>query len=146
MRDLVRQLEKQADLVIVDSVAALAVSDALPLLQEVSGSVVVVRMDRTSRAAVRRLQKMIESAQGTVLGAVATGTGNLARAYGGYVYGYDGHPSGLRGLLPWSRSAASNHAGSTNGAEPAGEEDTQPAEARIGEASGDPLSGGDQRE
>ena len=90
MRELVRQLEQQADLVIVDSVAALAVSDALPLLQEVSGSVVVVRMDRTSRAAVRRLQKMIESAQGTVLGAVATGTGNLTRAYGGYVYGYDG--------------------------------------------------------
>lgn len=146
MRDLVRQLEKQADLVIVDSVAALAVSDALPLLQEVSGSVVVVRMDRTSRAAVRRLQKMIASAQGTVLGAVATGTGNLARAYGGYVYGYDGHPSGLRGLLSWSRSAASNHAGSTNGAVPAGEEDTQPAEARIDEASSDPLSGGDQRE
>ena len=39
MRELVRQLEKQADLVIVDSVAALAVSDALPLLEEVSGSV-----------------------------------------------------------------------------------------------------------
>ena len=81
-----------------------------------------------------------------MLGAVATGTGNLNRAYGGYVYGYDGHPTGLRGLLPWSRSAASNHAGSTNGAEPAGEEGTQPAEARVGEASGDPLSGGDQRE
>ena len=89
MRELVRELEKQADLVIVDSVAALAVSDALPLLQEVSGSVVVVRMDRTSRAGVRRLQKMIVSAQGTVLGAVATGTGTLASAYGGYVYGYD---------------------------------------------------------
>ncbi len=144
MRELVRKLEKRADLVIVDSVAALAVSDALPLLQEVSGSVVVVRMDRTSRAAVRRLQKMIASAQGTVLGAVATGTGSLARSYGGYAYGYDGHPSGLRGLLPWSWSAAPNHAGSTNGAEPAGEEGTQPAEARVGEASGDPLSGGDQ--
>jgi len=146
MRELVRKLEKRADLVIVDSVAALAVSDALPLLQEVSGSVVVVRMDRTSRAAVRRLQKMIVSAQGTVLGAVATGTGTLARAYGGYVYGYDGHPSGVHRLVPWSRSAASNHASSTNGAIPAGEESTQPPETGVGEASGDPLSGGDQRQ
>ncbi len=123
MRELVRQLEKRADLVIVDSVAALAVSDALPLLQEVSGSVVVVRMDRTSRASVRRLQKMIASAQGIVLGAVATGTGTLARSYGGYTYGYDGHVGGLRGILPWSRAASNNHANSTNGAAPAGEQD-----------------------
>ncbi len=50
MRELVHQLEGQADLVIVDTVASLAVSDSLPLLQAVSGSVVVVRMSRTSRA------------------------------------------------------------------------------------------------
>ncbi len=146
MRELVGQLERQGDLVIVDSVAALAVSDALPLLQEVSGSVVVVRMDRTSRASVRRLQKMIVSAQGTVLGAVATGTGTLARAYGGYVYGYDGQPSGVRGLLRWSRSASSNHASSSNGAVPAAEQGAQPAVDGVGEASSDPLASGDQRE
>jgi hypothetical protein len=145
-RELVRKLEKRADLVIVDSVAALAVSDALPLLQEVSGSVVVVRMDRTSRASVRRLQKMIVSAQGTVLGAVATGTGTLARAYGGYVYGYDGQPGGLRGLLNTSRSANSNHASSSNGAVAAAEKGAQPAVDGVGEASGDPLARGDQRE
>ncbi len=146
MREVVGQLERQGDLVIVDSVAALAVSDALPLLQEVSGSVVVVRMDRTSRAAVRRLQKMIASAQGTVLGAVATGTGTLARAYGGYVYGYDSRQGGVRGLLRWSRSASSNHASSPNGAMPAAEQGAQPAVDGVGEASSDPLGGGDQRQ
>ena len=146
MRELVGKLEKRADLVIVDSVAALAVSDALPLLQEVSGSVVVVRMDRTSRASVRRVQKMIVSAQGTVLGAVATGTGTLARAYGGYVYGYDGQPGGVRGLLHTSRPANSNHASSSNGAVPAAEQGAQPAVDGVGEASGDPLARGDQRE
>ena len=36
MREMVQELERQADLVIVDSVAALAVSDALPLLRAVS--------------------------------------------------------------------------------------------------------------
>ncbi len=122
MRALVRKLEDEADLVIVDSVAALAVSDALPLLQMVSGTVVVVRMDRTSRASVRRLQKMIASAHGTVLGAVATGSGAVARGYGVYPYA-DGHAGGPFGKLRIHRPRATIGANgvSANGAAPVGE-------------------------
>jgi capsular exopolysaccharide synthesis family protein len=121
MRALVRKLEGQADLVIVDSVAALAVSDALPLLQAVSGTVVVVRMDRTSRASVRRLQKMIASAHGTVLGAVATGSGAVGRGYGVYPYA-DGHPGGPLAALRIHRPHSPAADGvSANGAAPAGE-------------------------
>lgn len=99
MRNIVQELERQADLVILDSVAALAVSDALPLLRSVSGCVVIVRMNRSARAAVRRLQKMLGSAHGTVLGVVVTGSGAVAGGYAAYKYTENGHREGALGLL-----------------------------------------------
>ena len=109
MRRIVRKLEGQADLVIIDSVAALAVSDALPLLRSVSGCVVIARMNRSSRAAVRRLQKMVGSAHGTVLGVVVTGSGAAMGGYASYRYTENGHRDGALGLLhlrrPRSRKA-----------------------------------------
>jgi capsular exopolysaccharide synthesis family protein len=101
MRGLLHELESRSDLVIIDSVAALAVSDALPLLQAVSGCVVVVRLNRSSRAGVRRLQKVLASTQATVLGVVATGSSAAARGYAAYPYAHaeNGHRGGALGLL-----------------------------------------------
>jgi len=104
MRRIVQELEAQADLVILDSVAALAVSDALPLLRSVSGCVVIARMNRSSRAAIRRLQKMLGSAQGTVLGVVVTGSGGAAGGYAAYHYTENGHRDGALGLLHLRRT------------------------------------------
>jgi succinoglycan biosynthesis transport protein ExoP len=73
MRNLIYTLEEQADLVIIDTPAALAVSDAVPLMQNVSGIVLVARMNRSSRDTIRRLHKIIVSAHGRLLGTVATG-------------------------------------------------------------------------
>jgi capsular exopolysaccharide synthesis family protein len=86
MRNVLSELEEQADLVIIDTAAALAVSDALPLLETASGIVMIVRMNRSSAAAVRRLLKVSSSAHGTVLGVVATGSSRPG-AYGD-AYGY----------------------------------------------------------
>lgn len=88
MEELLAQLEERADLVIVDSAAALAVSDALPLLRWTSGVVIVARLNRTTRAGIRRLQKIITSANGTILGVVATGVPTRF-GYDGYAYGYN---------------------------------------------------------
>jgi polysaccharide biosynthesis transport protein len=87
MEQVLGELEGGSDLVIVDSAAALAVSDALPLLRWTSGVVMIARLNRTTRAGVRRLQKIIESANGTLLGVVATGVSNRS-GYDGYGYGY----------------------------------------------------------
>lgn len=73
MRELIRVLEDQADLVIIDTPAALAVSDSVPLMQSVSGVVLVARMHRSKRDTISRLRKIIDSAHGRLLGAVATG-------------------------------------------------------------------------
>jgi tyrosine-protein kinase len=146
MRRIVRTLEGQADLVIIDSVAALAVSDALPLLRSVSGCLVIARMNRSSRAAVRRLQKMVGSAHGTVLGVVVTGSGAAMGGYASYRYTENGHRDGALGLLhlrrPRSRKAVDT--ASANGAAvdpaggPAGESNMQAdssATASRGEAT-----------
>jgi len=73
MEDVLRDLEAQSDLVIVDTPAALAVSDPLPLMRQVSGVVVVARINHSSRQTIRRLTSIIESAHGQLLGVVATG-------------------------------------------------------------------------
>jgi capsular exopolysaccharide synthesis family protein len=73
MRELVRTLEHQSDLVVIDTPAALAVSDAVPLMQNVSGVILVARMNRSNRDTIRRLQNIIKSAHGNLLGTVATG-------------------------------------------------------------------------
>ena len=73
MRGLLTSLEADSDLLIIDSPAALAVSDAVPLMRFVSGVVMVARMNQSTRETVHRLQKIIESAHGRILGVVATG-------------------------------------------------------------------------
>ena len=85
---LLSALEVQADFVVVDTAAALAVSDALPLLQWGSGVLLVARVNRTTKAAVRRLHRVIDAADATLLGVVATGTSPRIGYEYGYGYGY----------------------------------------------------------
>jgi capsular exopolysaccharide synthesis family protein len=87
MTRLVETLTEACDLVIIDSTPLLTVSDSLPLVEIVSGTVVIARINETSKDALQRLQTVIANAGGTLLGAVATGTAATA-LYGGYGYGY----------------------------------------------------------
>jgi capsular exopolysaccharide synthesis family protein len=106
MGALLSRLESRTDLVIVDTAAALAVSDTLPLLRQVSGVVVVLRINQSSTGSVRRLKRVVEAAHGTVLGMVATGTEAGATGYGEYAYRYaPGQPGRKRiGLRRFGRS------------------------------------------
>jgi capsular exopolysaccharide synthesis family protein len=85
MRTLLAELSEQVDMVVIDTPGLLAVSDAIPLFSQVDGSVLVSRLNRTPKDAVRRAKQVIASAGGTVLGGVATG------AHGGGIYGYYGY-------------------------------------------------------
>ena len=73
MKPLLRELERRADLVILDSPAALAVSDPLALMRDVSGVVLVARMNRSVRGTIGRLQKMVTATGAALVGVVATG-------------------------------------------------------------------------
>ncbi len=140
MRTLLRELERRADLVIVDTAATLAVSDSLPLIQAASGIVIIVRMNRSSRAAVRRLLKVIASTHGTVMGTVATATSTATYGYGGDGY-YEVSENGtrgnaartrLRGMLGRNRAHAASGVSSI-GAKP-------PAPAPVSPPSEPPLA------
>ena len=88
MRNLLAELTEQVDMVVVDTPGLLAVSDAIPLFNQVAGSIVVSRLGRTPKDAVERATQVIKSAGGSVLGGVATG----AQAGAGYgYYGYYGY-------------------------------------------------------
>ena len=88
---MVRRLESENDLVVVDTPAALAVGDPLPLMRSVNGAILVGRVDRSSRRAIRRLRRMIADAHGTLLGAVATGVTRASGYYDGYSRDYYAH-------------------------------------------------------
>jgi receptor protein-tyrosine kinase len=110
MRRVLRVLEAQSDIVIIDTPAALAVSDPLPLMRSVTGVVLVARMNRSSKETIRRLHRMITSAHGTLLGVVATGV-KPGPGYESYAAKYyapaSPGSSGLRGRLRRSHPTAS---------------------------------------
>ena len=96
MNDVLKELEERADLVIIDTAAALAISDSIPLLQAASGVIMIVRMNRSASAAVRRMKKVVNSAHATVLGVVATGAEPAGGygSYGSYYYARNGDGNG----------------------------------------------------
>lgn len=72
MHALMEEFEAESDIVIVDTPPILAVSDAIPLFARVSGVLLVGRLEQTTREAFWRADRVIRSAQGRVLGVVAT--------------------------------------------------------------------------
>ena len=117
MRSLLAQLREEADMVIVDTPPLLAVSDAIPLQEQASGTVLVARVDHTNRDGARKATSYISTAGGNLLGFVATGIqlggvgGSQASGYG---YGYTAEsttngasPNGHGPRLPFGRRARS---------------------------------------
>jgi Mrp family chromosome partitioning ATPase len=81
-----REAEKDFDLIVIDTAPILLVPDAIPLLSEVGGVVVVGRLRRTPRAALARLKEQLDNLGAPTLGAVVNSVGKDA----GYLYGYGG--------------------------------------------------------
>lgn len=104
MRRLLEKLTSVCDLVIVDSTPLLTVSDSLPLVEVVSGIVMVGRVNETSKDSVKRMQSVVENAGGTLLGSVATGA-PTSTLYGRYGYGEMQDPPS-NGIASPSRTAA----------------------------------------
>jgi polysaccharide biosynthesis transport protein len=111
MSALLNELTALADVVVIDTTPLLVVSDAFPLLEQVSGTVGVARLDQTPREAVRRMVDITQTAGGRVFGMVATGAkgGNL-RNYD-YGYGYEAEAP-IVGVTP----APSGNGGGNGGA------------------------------
>lgn len=121
MEELLQRLEIRYDIVFIDTPPVTAVSDAIPLLNRVSGVLVVSRLNQTDRHMLRRLATQLETVKAPVLGVVVNG---VVKRRGGYGYGYGyGYSYGGASQRPGERSADAVAAGShsSNGA-PAGRE------------------------
>jgi capsular exopolysaccharide synthesis family protein len=73
MRPVLEKLYSWFDLVVIDTPAALMVSDPIPLMELANDVILVARMDQTRRERIRRVQRMITAAHGNLVGVVATG-------------------------------------------------------------------------
>jgi non-specific protein-tyrosine kinase len=92
MKELLRRLEEEADIVVIDTPPTLVVSDANVLAARASGVLMVVNTGKTRRAAVRQavegLRKVGANLLGCVLNMVTTRGGRSAYYYSSYYYSH----------------------------------------------------------
>jgi capsular exopolysaccharide synthesis family protein len=101
MQELLNTLRRMFDVIVIDTSPALTVPDPIPLFRQVSGILLVAKMNSTSKDSLVRLQRLVLASEGTLLGLVATGLTSHAMGeyYGytskyGYSYGYGKHAAG----------------------------------------------------
>lgn len=85
MKEIVRHLDEEADLVVVDSPPVLAVTDAAILSTMADGVILVVDPGKTKRRELKRARESIEAVGGKVLGVVIN---RLSKHGSGYYYYY----------------------------------------------------------
>lgn len=112
MVTLLDELEREADVIVIDTTPLLVVSDAVPLLGQVSGAVALARLGDTQHTALARMLHVATSAGGRIFGVVATGA-KRALPYG-YGYGYETPVQAPNGAGA-PDAHATNGAGETNG-------------------------------
>lgn len=103
MSSFLESAAREVDLVVVDTPPLLAVSDAIPLLPQASGVLMVARLDRTDRDALSRAQELTVGTGATLLGGVLTAVGEGRLEREGYGYGYgatDSHDAEERAPQP----------------------------------------------
>jgi capsular exopolysaccharide synthesis family protein len=113
MADLLDELSRRFDFVLLDTPPLLPVTDAALLASRYDGALLIVRHGRTSRAQVRAAVAALNAVSTKVLGAVLTMTPRVGggRTYGYYHYAYRSRPereeqvSPLRRLLRLRTSA-----------------------------------------
>lgn len=89
MERLIGDAEERYDLIVVDSAPTTVVSDAIPLINKVSGVIVVTRLARSTRTAMQQLRRQLEHLDAPTLGVVVNSMKSQATGYG---YGYGSTP------------------------------------------------------
>ncbi|HKY34252.1 MAG TPA: polysaccharide biosynthesis tyrosine autokinase [Candidatus Polarisedimenticolia bacterium] len=87
MRELIRELESRADLVIFDTPPALLVADAMLLAGELDAAIIVAESGGVSRKAVQQVVESLQKAQARILGVILNKTAESPGSYYNY-YSY----------------------------------------------------------
>jgi Mrp family chromosome partitioning ATPase len=88
MKEVLRRSEGSYDLVVIDTPPLAVLADAVPLVKEVSGVIVVTRMRKTTRDASRRLHQQLQRLEAPVLGVVLNQISRFDSRYADYGAGY----------------------------------------------------------
>jgi capsular exopolysaccharide synthesis family protein len=101
LREVLEDLEKVAELVIIDSPPLLAVTDPMLLADVADAAVLVVDMRNTRRAALRHASDLLHRGGVDVLGTILNKSKSRSSNY--YAYGYGAESDGSTGLAarPW---------------------------------------------
>ena len=87
-REVLEELKKRFDIVIVDSPLVMGMADAVILSSLCDGTLIVARYNSTSRDALNQVRKSLENAKANILGAVLNEMDVRRARYGGYYYYY----------------------------------------------------------
>ena len=94
MADLLSWAKEHYEFVVIDTPPVAVVSDAMPLLRQVDGVILVSKLGKNTRDAAAYLRDRLRGVNAPLLGVVANGVKAKAEnAYGygyGYGYGYKG--------------------------------------------------------
>jgi capsular exopolysaccharide synthesis family protein len=115
MSDLLQFLFREYDFVVIDTPPTSVVSDAMPLVPQVDGVVVVSRFAQTTREAATRQRQDLEELRAPLLGFVVNGVRGAEGGYYGYGYGYGYGPD-----VPVTSTPAPNGANGNGSREPVG--------------------------
>lgn len=89
MQDLLKELKKMCDIVILDGTPSLIVTDAVILSRFVDSTVIVISQDRTKIDELKKVKKDIDNVGGNVAGVVMNKVGANGKKYQDkYYYGY----------------------------------------------------------
>lgn len=89
MREVVKRAEQDYEFVVIDTPPTSVVSDAIPLVNQVGGVIVVGRLGKSTRESVLHLRNQLRNLDAPTLGVVVNAIGGDTGSYGyGYGYGY----------------------------------------------------------
>ena len=94
MMDFINEISRDFDYIIIDTPPINLVSDALPLIRESDGVVIVVRSNQSTHPELQRTLSSLEFIDAKILGFVVnfveskSGRSYYRSSYGGYGYGY----------------------------------------------------------
>jgi len=137
MRKLIQDAEREYDLVVIDTPPTFFVPDAVPLVKQVSGVIVVARLGLTERDTARKLRDQLDNLQAPTLGLVVNSVDYWRARYGyAYAYGADSANGAAgagesKGLSRWLRRTE----GAPDGASGKGDEEVTEESKRGGHIS-----------
>jgi len=88
--DLLQNLKKEYDIILLDSPPVIAVTDAAILSRYVEGVLLVIKAHKTHREAIKRAKTLLDNAEANIFGCLLNSI-SIERTYGTYYYYYYYH-------------------------------------------------------